>query len=70
MSTRPTKQDAERCRRLAREAGDERTRRILLDLADEHDAMARAKCEPEYGEEMEQPHPASRADASGSNHVN
>jgi hypothetical protein len=66
MSTRPTKQDAERCRRLAREAGDERTRRILLDLADEHDAMARAQ----YADEMEQPHPASPPDAPGSNHVN
>jgi len=43
MSTRPTKQDAERCRRLARETTDERTRRILLDLADEHEALARGE---------------------------
>jgi hypothetical protein len=65
MSTRPTKQDAERCRRLAREAGDDRTRRILLDLADEHDALVSAQ----YSDEMEQSHPASRPDAPGSNHV-
>lgn len=66
MSTRPNKQDAERCRRLAREAGDDRTRRILLDLADEHDAMARAH-DPD---QAEQPHPSSLPDAPGSNHVN
>jgi hypothetical protein len=66
MSTRPTKQDADRCRRLAREAGDERTRRILLDLADEHDAMARAQ----DGDQADQPHPSSMPDAPDNSHVN
>jgi rRNA pseudouridine-1189 N-methylase Emg1 (Nep1/Mra1 family) len=66
MSTRPTKQDADRCRRLAREAGDERTRRILLDLADEHDAMMRAQ----DGEQADQPHPSSLPGAADNNHVN
>jgi hypothetical protein len=66
MSTRPTKEDAQRCRRLAREAGDERTRRILLDLADEHDAMSRAQ----EGEQADQPHPSSMPHGPDGNHVN